>query len=483
MSCFFWKKIYGLSLLIIAFGGAMGAEKVDARLVFTNEKPTLVSFDTEKQGAFVVDVQDDFNDIDLKFGQSIDARIRFNRVMNKFKINRNVDFDGNQLLDFRAENQADAPICDETVDGRIYYNTTADNLLFCNGTTSVWENSLEQVYEDSTPQLGGDLDVNDQAIVSDSGNLLLDNTNPTGATSVQLGTDTDTTNFQVLNDTGTSLFEVDGAGAVSATGTVDLTNAEVTGTKVLVFEGAVADDVETTFEITNPTGSDKTITFQDKSGTVALLSDIETISNLDDNTPTLKTISLGNGVPHSANSNILSGGTFSTFLFNKATDSSLSYSFTVPNDWIEGTDIVVDTLWAPNNSKAGDINFDMEYRSVSVGEIPSLTPARDAIGDTVFETVNANTAYYVYETNTPLPAAQFKKNDMVNLKLTRTVTGDTYLGDIYIYLVRISYQAKKYVRVSENLIQDAATSQRRFRRSATSSRANPSGKRKRRSRR
>ena len=49
-----------------------------------------------------------------------------------------------------------------------------------------------------------------------TGNLLIDNTNTTGSTQVQLGTDTAATDFQVLNDTGTILFEVDGSGSVEA---------------------------------------------------------------------------------------------------------------------------------------------------------------------------------------------------------------------------------------------------------------------------
>ncbi len=41
----------------------------------------------------------------------------------------------------------------------------------------------------------------------------------------------------------------------------------------LVFEGSVADDFETTLSITNPT-ADRTITFPDKSDTLALLGDL-----------------------------------------------------------------------------------------------------------------------------------------------------------------------------------------------------------------
>ena len=49
-----------------------------------------------------------------------------------------------------------------------------------------------------------------------------------------------------------------------------LTNTEKFGVSGLIFEGATADTVETYFAVTDPTTSDKTITFPDLSGTVAL---------------------------------------------------------------------------------------------------------------------------------------------------------------------------------------------------------------------
>ncbi|MBU0667697.1 hypothetical protein KJ951_01165 [Patescibacteria group bacterium] len=58
------------------------------------------------------------------------------------------------------------------------------------------------------------------------------------------------------------------------TGIHDYTGATYAGVSPLVFEGATADGFETTFLITDPTVSDKTITFQNGTGTVAFLSDI-----------------------------------------------------------------------------------------------------------------------------------------------------------------------------------------------------------------
>ena len=61
--------------------------------------------------------------------------------------------------------------------------------------------------------------------------------------------------------------------APTLTGAVTATGAVFAGGSPLVFEGATDNGFETTFAITDPT-ADRTITFQDATGTVAYLSDI-----------------------------------------------------------------------------------------------------------------------------------------------------------------------------------------------------------------
>jgi hypothetical protein len=59
----------------------------------------------------------------------------------------------------------------------------------------------------------------------------------------------------------------------------------------ITFEGATANDYETTFQVTDPT-ADRTLTFPDSTGTVALTSDI-TVTASSTNTLTNKTVALG----------------------------------------------------------------------------------------------------------------------------------------------------------------------------------------------
>ncbi len=76
-------------------------------------------------------------------------------------------------------------------------------------------NFLQNIVEDLTPQLGGDLDINGKKITASAGNIVLDNTNVTGKIQLQLGTDTSATAFEVLNDSSVVKFKVDATGVVS----------------------------------------------------------------------------------------------------------------------------------------------------------------------------------------------------------------------------------------------------------------------------
>ena len=75
----------------------------------------------------------------------------------------------------------------------------------------------------------------DTVVSHGTGNFLIDNTNTSGSTIIQLGTDTATTDFQVQNNTGDRIFSVSGnrdlyiSGALNITGTLLLNGQTVTG--------------------------------------------------------------------------------------------------------------------------------------------------------------------------------------------------------------------------------------------------------------
>ncbi|MBU0667747.1 hypothetical protein KJ951_01945, partial [Patescibacteria group bacterium] len=99
-------------------------------------------------------------------------------------------------------------------------------------------------------------------MISDGSVDISDDTNLVAGTNISLAGDTLNVDDAFLLNTGDT-----------GTGDYDFTGAVLQGLNALVFEGATADAFETIFAFTDPT-ADRTITFQDASGTVAFTSDI-----------------------------------------------------------------------------------------------------------------------------------------------------------------------------------------------------------------
>ena len=112
------------------------------------------------------------------------------------------------------------------------------------------------------------------------------------------------------------------SGSLSAptlTGIVTATGAVFAGGSPLVFEGATANDFETTFAITDPT-ADRTITFQDATGTVAYLTDITGGGASEFSTVTVNTSIIFEGSTDDANETTL-----------VASDPDADRTLTLPN--------------------------------------------------------------------------------------------------------------------------------------------------------
>ena len=148
--------------------------------------------------------------------------------------------------------------------------------------------------DDTSPQLGGNLDVNGNSIVSTSnGNIAI---TPNGSGKVVIDglshptSDGSTGQFLKTDGSGNLSFaSVSGGDVVDDTspqlgGDLDLNSNDITGTGNIniagniTFEGATADDHETTITVTDPT-ADRTITLPNASGTVSLLDATETLTN------------------------------------------------------------------------------------------------------------------------------------------------------------------------------------------------------------
>ena len=137
------------------------------------------------------------------------------------------------------------------------------------------------------------------------------------------------------------------SGSLSAptlTGAVTATGAVFAGGSPLVFEGATDNGFETTFAITDPT-ADRTVTFQDASGTVAYLTDITGGGASEFSTVTVNTSVIFEGSTDDANETTL-----------VASDPDADRTITLPN--ATGTVVLQDTtdtltnktITASNNS-------------------------------------------------------------------------------------------------------------------------------------
>ena len=117
--------------------------------------------------------------------------------------------------------------------------------------------------------------------------------------------------------------------APTLTGAVTATGAVFAGGSPLVFEGATDNGFETTFAITDPT-ADRTITFQDATGTVAYLTDITGGGASEFSTVTVNTSIIFEGSTDDANETTL-----------VASDPDADRTITLPN--ATGTVVLQDT--------------------------------------------------------------------------------------------------------------------------------------------
>ena len=115
-----------------------------------------------------------------------------------------------------------------------------------------------------------------------------------------------------------------------ATNGIEWAAAPAVGTfeSSITFEGSSADDNETTLQVTNPT-ADRTITFPDASGTVALTSDI-TVSASSSNTFSNKSIALGSNTVTGTISEFNSALTDADFATIAGTETLTNKTLTSP---------------------------------------------------------------------------------------------------------------------------------------------------------
>ena len=157
--------------------------------------------------------------------------------------------------------------------GEIGYESDTNKFKIGDGTNH-WLSLDYFMDADSTtnPQFGSSIKF--EGATADGFETTLAVTDPTADRTITLPNATGTV---VLAD-GSGNITVSGDLTVSGT-TTTINSTTINATTGIVFEGATADAHETTLTVTDPT-ADRTVTFQDATGTVALTSDVTTHANL-----------------------------------------------------------------------------------------------------------------------------------------------------------------------------------------------------------
>jgi len=96
-----------------------------------------------------LDGDDTGGNVQLQFGQTLGESLQWDDTNTRFSLSDDLDITDNELINVRIENQALAPVCDASGEGRIYFNTTDKLTYSCDGA-GVWnpfENALNATIE------------------------------------------------------------------------------------------------------------------------------------------------------------------------------------------------------------------------------------------------------------------------------------------------------------------------------------------------
>gem|GEM_PF-5829873 len=156
-----------------------------------------------------------------------------------------------------------------------------------------------------------------------------------------------------------------------------------------------------------------------------------------------QTIDIFGCVRGSASSGTVAGGNSAVVRFDGGNNSQMRCSFAVPDDWVAGTDINIETYYSPSDNTTGDVQFQLRHAAKAVGEVIANGDFVDTVAGA--ETIAVNTELEMYELVEDIPAATLALDDMVNINLRRVPgnAADTYGGDINIHMLRIAYTGKR----------------------------------------
>ena len=297
---------------------------------------------------------------------------------NRFQLSLAVSEDGSSI------DAADAQFkIDGNDSGAITFNDaykfptsdgTANQVLQTDGSgaltfATISTSAIDNVVEDTTPQLGGDLDLNSNNItgtgnINTTGSITLTDTDAGSAASPSINLYRNSASpsgadylgeidFQGESSTGAnrSYAQIKGKIADPTNGTEDGTlefwirnngsnnvtarmnenGILLTDGMTLKYEGATNDSNETTLTVEDPT-ADRTITLPDATGTVSLLDNTETLSNKTMTAPVLNAPVFGTGT-NSPYFTEVRYNTSNMMKFNQMYSGAATGSYFDPNEY------------------------------------------------------------------------------------------------------------------------------------------------------
>ena len=216
-----------------------------------------------------------------------------------------------------------------------------------------------------------------EGATDDAYETTLTTVDPTADRTVSLPNATTTLVGQDTTDTLTNkTLTAPTVNAATITGVVTATSAVFAGASPLVFEGATSNAYETTFAITDPT-ADRTVTFQDATGTVAYLTDITGGGASEFSTVTVNTSVIFEGSTDDSNETTL-----------VVTDPTADRTITLPN--ATGTLVLQDTtdtltnksIDSDNNTITNIVNADIKSAAgINFSKMEDLTASRALVSD------------------------------------------------------------------------------------------------------
>ena len=165
-------------------------------------------------------------------------------------------------------------------------------------------------------------------------------------------------------------------------GVADAANAITIASGQIVFEGATANDFETTLAVTDPT-ADRTITFPDAAGTVALTSDISYPVTLNNSvTLTNKTLALGSNTISGTIAQFNTAVTDATLATTTGSETLTNKSVNLANNTLTGTFAQFNTAVSNATLVSTTGTETLTNKSLTA---PTLTGSSSSAGSIIFK--------------------------------------------------------------------------------------------------